>query len=111
MGRTVRGLFRKVYSDYRRKAEKKGLIFDISYIQFLRTVKSNCYYCQKMPMRRAPKAIDGIFYMNGIDRLDSTKGYIDGNIVPCCMTCNKMKSDLSKRDFVNAIKKIYENFF
>ena len=35
---------------------------------------------------------------NGIDRLDSTQGYVNGNCVTCCGRCNeaKMSEDLSE---------------
>ena len=29
----------------------------------------------------------------GVDRFDNTKGYIHGNCVPCCQTCNRSKMD------------------
>ena len=42
----------------------------------------------------------------GIDRLESDKGYFFENCVSCCSTCNKMKMELSKDDFINKIKEI-----
>ena len=36
-----------------------------------------------------------------IDRLDSSRGYVSGNIVPCCAPINKMKLALSVEDFIN----------
>jgi hypothetical protein len=42
----------------------------------------------------------------GIDRLESDKGYFLENCVSCCSTCNKMKMELSKDDFINKIKEI-----
>jgi hypothetical protein len=50
------------------------------------------------------------FIYNGIDRVDSNKGYELDNCVPCCFTHNGMKSDLTKEDFLIAIKKVYEKF-
>ena len=58
--------------------------------------KTNCNYCGD----RIPTL--------GIDRLDSSKGYIVGNITPCCGTCNSMKNDLSPGQFVEHIKKIHD---
>lgn len=48
--------------------------------------------------------------MNGIDRIDSTKGYSADNCVPCCSKCNRMKLDHSIEDFKNHISKIYNHF-
>lgn len=47
--------------------------------------------------------------MNGIDRVDSSKGYVDGNMVPCCSTCNWMKSNLLVGEFLAHIKSIHEH--
>lgn len=40
----------------------------------------------------------------GIDRLDSTKGYIVSNVVPCCTVCNQMKLCHSQETFLNIIR-------
>lgn len=46
--------------------------------------------------------------VNGIDRIDSSKGYNKENCVPCCFLCNKMKSNLYYKDFLHHIGKIYK---
>lgn len=44
----------------------------------------------------------------GIDRIDSTIGYVYGNITPCCYTCNLMKGILSQEEFFKHLKRIYD---
>ena len=44
--------------------------------------------------------------MNGIDRINSSLGYVDGNVVPCCGTCNKMKMAMDESDFKMQVLKI-----
>lgn len=44
----------------------------------------------------------------GIDRINSTIGYIYGNITPCCYTCNSMKGILSHDEFFKHLKRIYD---
>ena len=39
----------------------------------------------------------------GIDRIDSRIGYTPGNVVPCCWTHNRMKSNLTQREFKAAL--------
>lgn len=39
--------------------------------------------------------------VNGIDRLDSAAAYEDGNCVPCCSMCNRMKMALDPITFVH----------
>lgn len=48
-------------------------------------------------------------YLNGIDRVDSNKGYHIDNCVPCCTSCNYAKHKLSQKEFYDKIKKIYHN--
>ena len=50
----------------------------------------------------------GSYKYNGIDRLDSAFGYRLGNCVPCCSTCNRMKSNMGSTDFQNHIRSIAE---
>ena len=51
-----------------------------------------CIYC-------GTKTIDAV-KRNGIDRLDSSKGYIIENCVSCCQTCNFMKGQVDPLTFV-----------
>jgi hypothetical protein len=44
---------------------------------------------------------------NGIDRVDSTKGYFNENVVSCCKVCNRAKSNLSLDEFKEWISKVY----
>lgn len=46
--------------------------------------------------------------INGIDRIDSSVGYVISNCVPCCWACNTMKMDHSVNDFFSKIKQIHE---
>jgi hypothetical protein len=41
---------------------------------------------------------------NGVDRRDNSRGYVKGNMLPACWTCNKMKGKLSYQDFVAAVQ-------
>ena len=43
-----------------------------------------------------------------IDRLDNSKGYIDGNVVLCCAAVNIMKNDLELTEFKELITILYD---
>jgi 5-methylcytosine-specific restriction endonuclease McrA len=43
---------------------------------------------------------------NGIDRIDSNKGYTMDNCVSCCWTCNRMKGNMTQQNFLEHISKI-----
>jgi len=91
---------------------------------WLRIVFLPCHYCGEIDERNYAKTGDYIkkygatltskimekytVKMNGVDRVDSSKGYLDeGNSVPCCKMCNRMKNEFTKEEFLNKIKKIY----
>lgn len=101
------------YKNYKSKIEKQtNKIFDLSFEEFDSITKLNCCYCGTEPI--FPERFKNEFknrevvYFNGIDRIDSTKGYILQNCVPCCSRCNSMKSDLKQIEFLEHIKKIYK---
>ena len=48
-------------------------------------------------------------YNISIDRIDSSKGYIKGNIQLVCGIVNVMKSDSSEDEFLQLCKKIVEH--
>lgn len=43
---------------------------------------------------------------SGVDRIDSEIGYVEGNVVPCCPTCNNMKNTLSKENMLQHMLKV-----
>ena len=59
-------------------AKDKGINFNISDNYAIKIISSRCIYCNG-------KNKDSV---NGIDRIDSSKGYIYDNIVSCCSHCN-----------------------
>jgi len=78
--------------------------------EFRKITQKDCYYCGEKPFGEAKHpAYNGNYIYNGIDRVNSTKGYINSNIVPCCKICNRAKSNMSYEDFLNWIKKISNN--
>jgi hypothetical protein len=63
-------------------------------------MKQPCTYCGEKSVK--PN-------VNGLDRLDNTKGHIKGNVVPCCDICNTMKQRMTLFQFESHIQKIYSN--
>ena len=102
-----------LFSNYRAKCKIKKWNFKLTFSEFKDLVTSNCHYCNLEPnkcrMDRS-KIRQGLsrIYFNGIDRLDSNKGYEINNVVPCCEDCNKAKRNLEYNQFLELIKKIYE---
>lgn len=99
-------------SQLKRRYLKKGLTSNLSAKEVLDLVKLNCHYCNSEPSNQKiykQRHFQYTFIYNGLDRIDSKKGYIRGNVVTCCKKCNLAKSDMTYQDFINHIIKIYKN--
>jgi len=95
------------YNVFRKNARKRGEVF-LSRDEWLELAQRNCVYCGEGPsnIRRAsvPHAKD--FSYNGIDRIDSSRGYEQGNVQPACWICNRAKSNMSHEEFVAWVCKV-----
>ena len=88
------------WSMLKRTAKYKSIELNISFEQFKELTESNCYYCN------GKMKDDGIWGYN-IDRIDSSKGYIVGNILPCCKYCNTIKNNfLTKEETKAAVEAV-----
>lgn len=80
-------------------AKSRGLEFLLADQEALAMFGSSCFYCNWTPIKGER--------LNGIDRLDSNKGYVPSNCVPCCSACNLAKGPLDPETFVQRCKHIY----
>lgn len=104
---TENSSFKTFYKSYERGATQRDIQFKINFDFFKKMCKLNCYYCGKKPRnKKNDQTFKVDFFANGIDRKDNTKGYIKGNCVPCCTTCNKMKMVLDPNEFLYQCQKI-----
>jgi len=102
--------FNALFADYRCQARKKGVSFDISKKEFKKIINSNCHYCNEEPSGiRKTQYNTGYVKYNGVDRVDSKKGYELENCVPCCKFCNIAKNNETLDYFINKVEKIYNN--
>ena len=69
---------------YEQGAISRGKSFEISQELFENIRIQECYLCGKQNSAQ---------HKNGIDRVDNSKGYIEGNIMSCCSGCNYLKRD------------------
>lgn len=88
------------FREYADGAAKKNVEFNITLEEFTEVVTKPCYYCKKYNETE----------VLGIDRIDSFKGYVKGNILPACEICNNMKKQLTMKEFANHIALLYKNF-
>jgi hypothetical protein len=95
-------------SEYKVSAKKRGLAWDLSDDDFVSLVIQDCHYCGDEPSQiRTQRCSSETYVTTGIDRLDSSLGYIVGNVVPCCKICNTAKSTMSVEEFFAWIERVY----
>jgi 5-methylcytosine-specific restriction endonuclease McrA len=86
----------------------KGKSWNITEEEFYNTTQKSCFYCGVSPsQRRKGKGNGHDFIYNGIDRVDSKKGYTLDNIVPCCRNCNIAKNDMTTKEFLSWIIRVW----
>jgi len=103
----VRTVINGMFGSYKRGARDRNFAFGLSRIQFEKTIVLPCYYCGNIDKKSNYNKTKE-FYLNGIDRIDSSKGYEIDNVVPCCTECNFSKGAMPKQEFLEHIEKIYE---
>jgi hypothetical protein len=89
-----------VLKNYRLSAKHRGIVWALSEVDFDELTSADCAYCGCPPgtVRRVSR--NGSFTYNGIDRIDNQNGYVVGNVVPCCPTCNHAKKDMPQAEFM-----------
>ena len=83
------------YDFYKNNAKRRNLDFDLSIEQFDIITQQECIYCG---------GYSGKYNNN------SFSGYVEGNIVPCCDVCNKMKGVLTVSQWLNHIQSILDHY-
>lgn len=110
---------------YKNGAKKRGFSWELTYKQFVSFATKPCFYCGTEPkkwdcMTNSPSLkkdspnvnpSDYIIEFTGVDRINSKEGYTIDNVVPCCVFCNRAKSDLSLDDFKLKLEKTYKWLF
>ena len=96
-----------VIAQYRVSCRRRNLYFGLNVDEFYELTQQNCFYCGVEPLQQQHR--DKEFIYNGIDRVDSSKGYTIDNCVACCGRCNTAKNDMTLEEFKDWIGKVYRN--
>lgn len=70
------------WCEYRRRAEKKGVPFELTKKDFIELGQGDCEYCKRSSST-----------WFGVDRVVPSIGYVLDNVVSCCFDCNNDKFD------------------
>lgn len=102
------GALRRIIRGIKNSARVREIPFGLEFQETIALITSNCFYCGSEPREREIWLEGGrrIVKAHGVDRIDSSVGYYQGNVVSCCMTCNRMKSDLSIQEFLVHVEKL-----
>lgn len=107
--------FNNLWSKYKTRATKLNREFLLTKEEFRILTSDNCHYCGNSPILYSTSTKSNVsketfehskYLYNGIDRIDSSKGYTNDNCVTCCEMCNKAKRDVSYEDFIMYLKQI-----
>jgi hypothetical protein len=89
--------FANLLRSYAQGAKVRGFIFCLNFDEFKELVTTPCHYCGNLP--------EGDRF-NGIDRIDSSLGYVPENSVPCCRICNRAKSNSPVGEFESWLHRV-----
>lgn len=100
--------FRLLYYRYKNRAKfYYNNEFELTKEEFKKLTQQNCFYCGSEPKSISKSKSENSEYVyNGLDRVDTKRGYLLDNVVPCCGMCNRMKLDHSSEEFTKQILKI-----
>lgn len=105
---------KELYINYKIRANKKNLEFNLSFEFFCDLISKNCFYCQSPPIniRRCNTKYNNISQVtyNGIDRINNLEGYTEDNCVTCCFICNSAKRTKTFTEFVGYIQDLRNNY-
>lgn len=86
-----------IWNHYVKGAKKRGIHFTLSKTHFESLIVKPCFYCNDKKEGE----------VNGIDRVDNQKGYMEENVVPCCETCNVLKGSQHPQEFIDKMYAIH----
>lgn len=110
---------RLLFNTYRAGARTRNHEWALSEAQVRELTSQDCHYCGAAPAQvktYAPSS--GVsqerrefatYLYNGIDRVDNAKGYVVGNVVPACKTCNMSKHARGQAEFASWLQAAHEH--
>ena len=95
------------YNDYKKKAEKKERVFEITLEDAKQFFHGYCGYCNdKYNGYEEDSFSSNKLKLNGIDRKDNKKGYTIDNCISCCKNCNFLKGALDPNTLIKRCEHI-----
>jgi hypothetical protein len=99
-----------IISNMRYSAVTRGLTWELERELVKTLVDQPCHYCGVLRAGFRKKRNISIRY-NGLDRVDSSRGYEPDNVVPCCGDCNMAKRTRSYDEFIEWTGRIARHYY
>lgn len=74
------------FNSAKSQSKRRKKVWELSFEEYCNIIKDPCYYCNGV--------LGKVTHAIGIDRIDSSIGYVKGNVLSCCYTCNRVKGDI-----------------
>ena len=104
-------IYKQIFQDMSKRSRKMNKGCDIILKEFIPMVKKPCYYCGLTNSSfSTDKFSDTVVRYNGLDRIDSTKGYQKDNVVTCCKYCNMAKGTMTQQQFKEWLERAYNYY-
>lgn len=104
-------LKKRLYSVFCRNSKQAKHEVKIDFEQYINLVLQPCFYCGTYGSNKLelPYISFGLKY-NGLDRIDSNIDYIKSNVVTCCRSCNRAKSDMTTQEFQDWLQRVHLHY-
>lgn len=103
----VRALLYSIHA----KGEVGTLKEPMPYEKWLHFEGQECHYCGMAAIpRRRNKNEPFCVWRHGLDRVDNNRGYVDGNVVACCIRCNYSKRNSPVEEFLQMCRMIASRY-
>ena len=98
--------WRQHYRQFKNKAKRRNLVFDMSFESFKAITVQPCHYCGSVDQKNWLSFRGFMLHANGIDRKDPKLAYVQDNCLPCCRACNITKNDWPYEEFLAHCRRI-----
>jgi 5-methylcytosine-specific restriction endonuclease McrA len=100
-----------VFYYYKHNAARRKIPFELTFDSVCSFLEKECFWCGIKNYSLSKKGKYSKYLHNGIDRIDSSKGYALDNCVSCCTFCNVAKADRTIDNFKENVYRLYNNLF
>ncbi len=106
--RSINRIINSAYKYHKNGANRRGLNTFLTIEEYVEIASRPCVYCGDISIRENPDTGDEIL-LNSVDRINNEKFYTIESVQSVCFLCQRIKSDLKSKDFLNHINKIKTN--